>query len=524
MPNSNASGTSRRLSNLDASWLLIESEVSPMHGGPIFVLKGELPFERLFRHIEERLDIAPRFRQRVVFTPCDIAHPLFADDSEFKLENHVRRRTLPKGISEEDALQEIVRWHFSRVMDRTRPLWDVTLFEGVPDRSFCFFATHHALVDGVSLFDLFNKTLDFTPHPPPMERPAESWRPAPLPNQAELYVNALRDLTVRQIDSAVQAVQDWVLDPRRANEQLGTITKAMQVMNETAQAPIVAAPWNAGFCSGEKKAAWLKMPFADYRAIRTRLEGTVNDIVITILAEAAARYLKYHGWSTQGNLRIGCPVNVRRPEEEVVLENRVSIMMPMTPARPMDVSERLKQLADETRRIKASGAPYLMERMGSLNDSMPPALIAVVSRMSTLAQDAMARLLNAINWRPSPAGPGLPATGINFMASNVPGPQTAWYLAGYEVTDFLPVIMLAGQLGYGVGITSYNDTIYIGMTADSRMMPDVDRMKSFVQEAFDELKSAAESLSRAHPRRAELPAGPRVSRLHTESAAAARGV
>jgi hypothetical protein len=167
-------------------------------------------------------------------------------------------------------------------------------------------------------------------------------------------------------------------------------------------------------------------------------------------------------------------------------------MMPTTPARPMEVTERLKLLATETRRIKQSGAPYAMERIMSLNDSMPPALIAGISRIGTLAQDAMAQLLNAINWRPSPAGPALPAAGINFMASNVPGPQATWYLAGHEVTDFLPIIMLGGQLGYGVGISSYNDNMYIGMTADARMMPDVDRMKSFVQDAFDELKSAAE--------------------------------
>jgi diacylglycerol O-acyltransferase / wax synthase len=471
--------------------------------------------------MEERLHIAPRFRQRVVFTPCDIAHPLFVDDPEFKLENHVRRQTLPKGISEEDALQEIVRWHFGRVMDRTRPLWDVTLFEGVLDRSFCFFATHHALVDGVSLFDLFNKTLDFSPDPPPMERAAESWRPAPLPKQGELYVSALRDLTVQQVDSAVQAVQDWLLNPRRASEQLETMTKALQVMNESAQAPIVATPWNAGFCSGEKKVAWLEMPFADYRAIRTHLGGTVNDIVITILAEAAARYLKHHRWPAQRNFRIGCPVNVRRPEEEVVLQNRVSIMMPMTLARPMEVSERLKQLARETKRIKESGAPYLMERMGSLNDSMPPALIAAVSRMTTFAQEAMAQILNAINWRPTPVGPALPATGINFMASNVPRPTDCVVSCRLRGYDFLPVIMLGGQLGYGVGITSYNDKMYIGMTADSRMMPDVDRMKSFVQEAFDELKSAAETPSRATRRRADSPAGARVSRIHTEPAVAA---
>jgi diacylglycerol O-acyltransferase / wax synthase len=520
MPNDTADSMSRRLSNLDASWLLIESKVSPMHGGINFILKGELPFDRLFRHMKERLHFAPRFRQRVVSAPFDIAHPVFVDDPEFKLENHVRRQTFPKGISEEQALQEIVRWHFGRVMDRTRSLWDVTLFEGVPTRSYCFFATHHALVDGVSLFDLFNKIMDFTPHPPPMELPAESWPPAPLPSQGELYVSALRDLAVQQIDSAVRAVQDWVLDPSRAREQLETITKALQVTNES-QAPIVTTPWNAGVCSGEKRVTWLKMPFADYRAIRTQLDGTINDIVVTILTEGAARYLKHHGWPTQGNLRIGCPVNVRRPGEQVVLENRVSIMMPMTPARPMEVTERLKQLSGETKRIKESGAPYLMERMGSLNDSMPPALIAAVSRMGTFALEAMAQLLNAINWRPTPRVPALPAAGINFMASNVPGPQTAWYLAGHEVTDFLGVIMLAGQLGYGVGITSYNDKMFIGMTADSRMMPDVDRMKSFVQDAFDELKSAAETASRSVRRVTDSRAGARVSRLHPEQAAGA---
>jgi diacylglycerol O-acyltransferase / wax synthase len=493
MPNSGAAGMRRRLSNLDASFLFIESKVSPMHGGPIFVLKGELPFDRLLRHMEERLHVAPRFRQRLVSAPFNLAHPAFADDAEFKLENHVRRQPLSKGISEAEAMKEIVRFHFGRLMDRTRPLWDVTLFEGLPGRSLCVWATHHALVDGVSLFDLFNKTLDFTSHSPPVDRPVEAWSPAALPSEGESFLSALRDSTVQQLDNVIRTVQEWVLDPGRAIEQLRTLAKALQLMNETAQAPIAATPWNAGVCSAEPRVEWLKMPFADYRAIRASFEGTINDIVLTILGEGAARYLKHHGWPTQGNLRIGCPVNVRRPEEELVLENRVSIMMPMTPARPMEVTERLKLLAAETKRIKESGAPHVMERMMSLNDSVPPALVAAVSRMSTLAQEAMAQLLKATNWRPTPAGPALPAAGINFMASNVPGPQAAWYLAGHEVTDFVPMIMLGGQLGYGVGITSYNQNMYVGMTADSRMMPDVDRMKSFVQEAFDELKSAAET-------------------------------
>ena len=499
MPDNGPAGV-RRLSNLDASFLFIESRVSPMHGGPIFVLNGELSFDRLFRHMEERLHIAPRFRQRLVFPPFNLAHPAFVDDPDFKLENHVQRRSLPAGITEADALKEIVRFHFGRVMDRSRPLWDLFLFEGLPGRSLCVWSTHHALVDGVSLFDLFNKTLDFTPHPPPVEAPAEAWRPSASLSDTESFLTALRDSTIQQLDTMLRTLQDWILEPRRGIEQFRTMTRALQVMSGTVQVPIAATPWNAGICSGTPQVAWLKLPLGDFRAIRANFQGTINDIVLTILGEAATRYLKHHGWPIQGNLRIGCPVNVRRPEEQVVLENRVSIMMPMTPAQPMEPMERLKLLAAETKRIKDSGAPYLMDRMTSLNDSVPPALLAGLSQIGTVSQEAIARLLNAINWRPTPAGPALPASGINFMASNVPGPQTTWYLAGHEVTDFLPMIMLAGQLGYGVAITSYNNNMYIGMTADSRMMPDVDLMKSFAQEAFDELKSAVETSALADRR------------------------
>jgi diacylglycerol O-acyltransferase / wax synthase len=487
LPNNTTIG-SRRLSNLDASFLFMESPVSPMHGGPIFFLKGELPFEKLLRHMEERLDIAPRFRQRLAFAPLDLAHATFEDDPNFKLENHVRRHRFKTGISEAEAIKEIVRLHFGRVMDRTRPLWDMTLFEGLPGRSFCVWATHHALVDGVSLFDLFNKTLDFTPDPPPVKHPAEPWTPAPPATSIESFFAAVRDLFVHQMDATTRPVQEWLRNPARAMEQLQTMARSAQLVNESTQAPIVATPWNAGVCADERSLAWLKLPFADFRAIRAVFGGTINDIVLTVLGEGAARYLKHHGWPTQGNLRIGCPVNVRRAEEQVVLENRVSIMTPMTPAEPMDVVERLKLIAAETKRIKESGLPFAVERLMSQNDSTLPPVMAAVSRMGTAAQEALAQLIKAVDWRPTPGGFALPPSGINFMASNVPGPQTAWYLAGYEVTDFVPMIMLAGQLGYGVAITSYNQNLFISMTAETRMMPDVERMKELVGDAFAELK------------------------------------
>jgi WS/DGAT/MGAT family acyltransferase len=487
------------LSNLDSSFLFMESATNPMHGGPIFFLKGELPYEKLLAHMEERLRTAPRFRQRLAFPPFNLAHATFEDDADFKVENHVHHHRFPPGTSESEAVKEIVRRHFGRVMDRARPLWDMILYDGLPNRSYCVWAAHHALVDGVSLFDMFDKTLDFTPRPAPVEAPSRVQAPAPFPTPVQSFVAALRDQLVQQFDSATRPVADWIHNPAQAMDRMQELARSARLVSQAAQGPIVATPWNAAICSDERAVAWLKLPFADFRAMRAAFGGTINDVVLTILSEAAARYLKHHGWPAQGNLRIGCPVNVRRPGEEVVLENRVSIMTPDTSAAPMDVVERLKLLAAETKRIKDSGAPFALERLMSLNDFTPPAVIAAVSQLGTMAQEVMGRVLKAVDWRPRPDGFILPASGINFMASNVPGPQTAWYLAGYEVTDFVPMIMLAGQLGYGVAITSYNQNLFVSMTAETRMMPDVEQMRDFVADAFSELKARLTSDPREPP-------------------------
>ncbi len=313
MSNGADGGATRRLSLLDASFLYMESAANPTHVGSIFVLKDEISFERLFRHVEERLHISPRFRQRLVFPPFNIARATIEDDPDFKLENHVRRHQLAKGISEEDAIKEILRLHFGRVMDRSRPLWDMTLFEGLPGRSLVVFAMHHAIIDGVSSIDLMNKLMDFTPTPGPVELPAKPWKPASLPSPGEAYVSAVRDLIMGQLESASRTAREFLSDPAGTIEQARLLAEATRLMNEQMQAPIVMTPWNAGMAVGERSLTWLKTPFAEYRAIRTAFGGTINDVVLTVLTEGAGRYLKHHGWSTDGNFRIGCPVNIRRP-------------------------------------------------------------------------------------------------------------------------------------------------------------------------------------------------------------------
>jgi WS/DGAT/MGAT family acyltransferase len=346
---------------------------------------------------------------------------------------------------------------------------------------------HHAIVDGVSGFDLLNKTMDFTPHPAPVEPPAEPWSPAALPSAGEALMRAVRDLVVEQIDTVTGNVMELIRDPMGALRRAqAAFTDSSRLMNESAQAAAVPTPWNTGAVTEERSAAWLKLPFAEFRAIRAAFGGTINDIVLTLLSEAAARYLKDHGWPTDGKLRIGCPVNVRRPGEQITLENRVSIMMPMMPARPTDVVERLRAISAETKRIKDSGAPYAVEQLLSGN-TVPPALLAAIGRSGAQQMEVMARFSKATNWKPSPAGPNAPVTGINFMATNVPGPQTAWFLAGHEITEWVCAISLAGNLGLGVVITSYNQQMFISLVAEPRLLPDVECLKELVQQVFDEL-------------------------------------
>jgi diacylglycerol O-acyltransferase len=489
-------GAKRRLSMLDASFLYAESAVSPTHIGTIFFLEGELSFDKLFNHMRQRLHISPRFRQRLVFSPFNLAHATIEEDPDFKLENHVHRHELAPGIGEAEAVKEILRLHFSRVMDRTRPLWDVTLFEGIPGRTIFVWAMHHAIVDGVSAFELLNRLMDFSPTPPATQEPAEPWNPAPLPSTGAALVNAIRDLAVEQIDSATRAASDFLRDPASLLEQASTLITAGRLVREMAQPP-VATPWNAGLAVGERNLAYLKMPFADYRAIRAAFGGTINDLVLAVLGEGAARYLRHHGWPTRGNLRFGCPVNVRRPEETIVLENRVSMIMPSTPATPMDVVERLKAISADTRRIKESGVAFTMERMSSMGDSIPPMVLGAMSRVGALGLELTAALLKASAWKPAPHGFAMPPAGINLVATNVPGPQAQWYFAGYKVTDSLGLLPLGGNLGYGVAINSYNQYITFSMMADARMMPDVEQMKLFVAEAFDELKERIPAEDRA---------------------------
>jgi diacylglycerol O-acyltransferase len=490
-------GVRRRLSTQDAGFLYGESRSAPLHIGGVSIFDGEIRFEAALQYMKDRIHLVPRYRQRLVFAPFNLNHAVLVDDPDFKIENHFKRHKL-KGSTETEMLREALDI-YEPLLDRGKPLWEIYMLEGLRGRAAMLTKVHHALVDGVSGMEIQRLTSDFTPDAPPPTPLKEAWNPPALPSPTEILVSAASDFFKAQLDATSRAMEELVRDPAEVAERTSKMMESMQSMVRAFARPIVTTPWNAALISSKRSVTLCKYPFADFRAIRSAFGGTINDVVLTILSEAAARYLKYHGYATNGGeMRIGCPVNVRRPEEQTELGNRVSIMLPTLPADSMDIGERHKRVCAETERIKKEQIPQMLDRIMDSGNLIPPALMDVMSRMGQANMDTASAIVRMWNFRPSPGGLAMAPAGINLMASNVPGFQVPTYFCGRQLVEMFAAFPLSGNIGYGVGITSYNQQMFLNLCSDPTLLPDLDRMKQFCDEVFEEFRRRA---------LAQLPAG-----------------
>ncbi|MGH7812575.1 MAG: WS/DGAT domain-containing protein, partial [Candidatus Binataceae bacterium] len=311
------------------------------------------------------------------------------------------------------------------------------------------------------------------------------------------------------VDTAIAAAAEIRDQPAVAIDRIRMAADAVRMVRELTSRKLVTTPWNAAPITQDRVLAWSKLPFSDFRAIRSAFGGSINDVVLTILTEGAARYLDHHGYAVEGEqLCLGCPVNVRHKAEQKSLGNRVSMMFPLAPAQPMDIVERLKLLSAETERIKAHGSAQAMEALMSMTGEIPPSLIAAGTRVTRAAFETGGALMKLTGWQPRPGGFALAPMGINFVATNVPGVQIPLYMNGHMCLDMVPLVPLGAMLGYGVAILSYNGSLYFGMIAAPAVMPDVALMKRFAEDAFADLKRrCAERIAENEPaEEAEPPA------------------
>jgi len=481
--------SSYRLSTQDATFIYGDSQGGPLHIGSIGLFEGRIDFNALLGHFDERMHLVPRYRQRLIEVPLNLAHAMMEDDPEYSLENHVHLHQLPDAMSEGDALAEMMRI-YQKPLDRKHPLWELHTFHNLEgNRTALLWKVHHCLVDGVSGVELLKVMYDFRAEPEDIAQPSEPWVAARPSSLIRRFAEAVRDRIQSTVNSTINAAVEAVEDPAWVAERARQLGVAARLITELATRRIVATPWNATPVTQERILAWTRQSFADFRAIRSAFGGSVNDVVLAMLTEGAARYLQHHGYAVEGQqLRIGCPVNVRHKEERSSLGNRVSMIFPTVPAAPMDIVERLKLINEETERIKAAGLAQAVDAMMQLGDAIPPSMIGPAARAATTMMDVAGWVAKWTDWKPRPDGFALPAFGVNFIATNVPGVQVPQYVNGHVCLDMVPLVPLGATLGYGVAIFSYYRSLYFGMIAEPRVMPDVALMKAFVDDAFAELK------------------------------------
>ncbi len=493
---------SHRMTSQDASFIYGESNSGPLHIGSLDIFDGPIDYDELVDHMAQRMHLLHRYRQKLVFVPFNLAHATFEDDPDFDLRNHVKCHSLPEG-TDDKAFVRAAMAVFEPVLDRRKPVWEMHLFQGLAGgRSAVVWKIHHCLVDGVSGMELLTVALDLRAEAQPPAPPETPWEPPPLPSPFRRLTNAVIDLVQNRLNDARKAAE-LIESPRTIADQAALLAayagKAAGMMSRQ----IVAAPWNARLVTPTRSLAWLNVSFGEVRAIRNALGGTVNDIVLAILSEAAARYMKHHQVQTNhAPLRIGCPVNVRRGAESGALGNRVSMMFPELPSEPMEVAARVQAVIRETERIKAGNEPQALELMLSGSDLIAPTMMGLSSLIGTHAIDLASRLGGL-----APAGLTkmltLPPPGINFIATNVPGAQVPLYLAGRKMTEMVGLVPLGANLGYNVAIVSYNQMLIFGMMAEPRLMPDVELMQAFATEVFIELMAAAKQAGDARAKGAD---------------------
>ena len=483
---------SMRLTDHDASFLYTETPDTPMHGIALSVIEGEVDFQTFLRHIEGRLHRIPRYRQRLAFVPFNLAHPQWVDDEHFDPNSHVRLTELAGEATLDDAIAAVLRLA-EPLLPRDKPLWAIHVVAGVPGMTVVGHVAHHAMVDGATGVDISQILFDIQPDITEPDE-AQSWQPGKCPDAMVRATQAMRENS-DAFAGAVQRMQG--MNPQRAE----LIRRATESVTRFISEPVFNAPWNRGMVRKGREFRFCRFPFATIRRIRHALGGTVNDVALTIAAEAAARYLRDQGEAPHGrHLRIMCPVNVRRESDKGVLSNRVSGIFPVFDAHCMNAVERHKYVRWETEQIKQNREAQALQLLTEMIPPMPP---DPTTDGTALGSIFGAPSINFATFNPlallsrfaPPLMPNnlaqLPLAGFNFTFTNVPGVQTTQYLLGHKVVDQLAVLMLAGNLGYGMAIMSYDQALTFNLVADPSLMPDLGHMAELVEAVFYELAEAA---------------------------------
>ncbi len=475
-----------RLSVTDASFLYAEDAGAPVHVGGVVILRPgpngpAFEYSRIIELIESRLSLVPRYRQKVRFVPGRLARPVWVDDEDFDITYHVRRSALPRPGTDAE-LNDLVGRLISRPLDRSRPLWEVYVIEGLTGGRIALVnKTHHAMVDRIGAVDVAAAILDVSRKTRTL--PEQPWLPNPTPSDIDLVIDAIADLTTRPSDAfdiARLAAQDVETMVSRMFSMAGG---AVQMVRR-AVSPAPRSLLNDAK-SGQRRFAGVQAELKDFKLIRRALGGSVNDVILTVITGAVRSWLLSRGEAvTAGTVvRAMVPVSVEgvagagavSGEGAAGASGTVASYLIDLPVAEPNPAMRLHQVSFAMGGHLDSGNQIGADALVELGRFAPPTLHAMGARVAGQLSRRM----------------------YNILITNVPGPQVPLFAAGFPVVAMYPVAPLAAGQTLAVSCTSYNGKVFIGITADRDAVGDADEFGVQITEAIDELRSAIPERARA---------------------------
>jgi diacylglycerol O-acyltransferase len=455
-----------RMTSLDATFYYLERTGQLLHVGGVYTVEGAIDFDRLLADVGARMHLIPRYTQRVLAVPFNLAHPTWEPDPNFDVRHHVMHHKLRAPGSDEQLVTLASRL-FAQPLKRGRPLWELHQIDGYRgDRSAIFCKVHHCMIDGVSGVQLLGVMFDPSPNPAPVPAPDETREAPPLPTPTAQLVRAVRE-GVQEGIARVRAIVDLARNPRRALDELGLAADAIGELGRVAFSDVASTPFN-GHVSILRRVVWTTFDLNEVKAVKNRLGGTVNDVVLATISAALRTYLERAGLNPDRiDLRAMLPVNVRRPEEHLHLGNRVSMLVAPLPVRIFDPLERFRQVRAATATLKERGQAARLTRALDLMDLLP------------------AVLQKPLGWLQVQAAP------INTVCTNIPGPPVSLYVQGKRLEKLVPMVPLAQGVGLVFAILSYADTLTIGITSDPALVPNSETLCDLLQMGFGELRTLA---------------------------------
>jgi diacylglycerol O-acyltransferase / wax synthase len=452
-----------RLTAQDAAFLYAESPVAHMHVASLAIFEDPgFTEEELSAHLESRLHLVPRFRKRIAWVPAQQGRPVWVDDPHFDIRYHLRYTGLPRGGGEREALTLVGRI-ISQPLDRSRPLWEMWVFELPGKRMGVIQKTHHCLIDGMSGVDLGTVALDLSPRPPPMERPPR-WAPEPAPSAGRLLRDALVERWTQPREIA-RSIHSWTGPQRAALRNVMAVGQGVLSLGKSRlmeRAPVTSLSQPIG---RHRRFDIVRIPLDEVKHMKNRFGCTVNDVVLALVTGGLRRLLECRGESLDGLLmKATVPVSVRDPSRRMTYGNTVHMLSTDLPVGEANPRRRVEFIRRHMAGLKESNRAIGADFWARLGEYAPPTVLALAGRATALHR------------------------GVNLVIANVPGPQFPLYLKGGRLLEAFPAVPIMGTTSIAVAVLSYDGQLSFGLTGDYDVVPDLHVLAAGIAAARDELR------------------------------------